>query len=58
MPIIDRDVSIRERIQRANQLLGSTLVGREEAVEVLTQSADPWLRSCAAYAIGELHPVS
>jgi ATP:ADP antiporter, AAA family len=55
MPIIDRDVSIRERIQRANQLLGSTLVGREEAVEVLTQSADPWLRSCAAYTIGELH---
>jgi AAA family ATP:ADP antiporter len=55
MPIIDRDVSIRERIQRANQLLGSTLGGREEAVEVLTQSADPWLRSCAAYTIGELH---
>jgi AAA family ATP:ADP antiporter len=55
MPIIDRDVSIRDRIQRANQLLGSTLVGREEAVEVLTQSADPWLRSCAAYTIGELH---
>jgi HEAT repeat protein len=22
---------------------------------VLTQSADPWLRSCAAYTIGELH---
>ena len=55
MPIIDRDVSIRDRIQRANQLLGSTLVGRDEAVEVLTQSADPWLRSCAAYTIGELH---
>jgi HEAT repeat protein len=55
MPIIDRDVSIRDRIQRANQLLGSSLGGQEEAVEVLTQSADPWLRSCAAYTIGELH---
>jgi HEAT repeat protein len=54
MPILDRDVSIRERIQRANQLLGSTISGREEAVEVLTQSDDPWLRSCAAYTIGEL----
>ena len=55
MPVIDRDVSIKDRIQRANQLLGSTLGGQEEAVEVLTQSADPWLRSCAAYTIGELH---
>jgi hypothetical protein len=55
MPIIDREVSIPSRIQRANQLLGSTLGGREEAVEVLTTSVDPWLRSCAAYTIGELH---
>ena len=46
---------VPQRIQRANQLLGSALGGREEAVEVLTQSADPWLRSCAAYTIGELH---
>jgi AAA family ATP:ADP antiporter len=55
MPLIDRDVSVRDRIQRANQLLGSTISGREEAVEVLIQGADPWLRSCAAYTIGELH---
>ena len=56
MPIIDRDVSIRDRIQRANQLLGIvSWADSEEAVEVLTQSADPWLRSCAAYTIGELH---
>ena len=55
MPLIDRDVPLAARIERANHLLGSSLVGREEAVEVLTTSADPWLRSCAAYAIGELH---
>jgi len=55
MPVIDRDVPIAARIERANQLLGSQLGGREEAVEVLTNSADPWLRSCAAYTIGELH---
>jgi HEAT repeat protein len=55
MPIIDREVSVRDRIERANQLLGSTISGREEAVEVLTKSDDPWLRSCAAYTIGELH---
>jgi AAA family ATP:ADP antiporter len=55
MPIIDREVSVKDRILRANQLLGSTISGREEAVEVLTRSDDPWLRSCAAYTIGELH---
>ncbi|HYI05776.1 MAG TPA: Npt1/Npt2 family nucleotide transporter [Reyranella sp.] len=55
MPLIDRDVPISARIDRANQLLGAQLGGREEAVEVLTNSADPWLRSCAAYTIGELH---
>jgi hypothetical protein len=55
MPLIDRDVPLAARIERANHVLGSSLVGREEAVEVLTTSADPWLRSCAAYAIGELH---
>ena len=54
MPLFDRDVPLRGRIARANQLLGSPLGGREEAVAVLTRSADPWLRSCAAYAIGEL----
>jgi len=55
MPLIDREIPITVRIKRANQLLGSVLGDREEAVEVLTTSADPWLRSCAAYAIGELH---
>jgi HEAT repeat protein len=55
MPIIDRDVSVGDRIDRANHLLGSSIGGREEAVEVLTKSDDPWLRSCAAYTVGELH---
>jgi HEAT repeat protein len=55
MPLLDREVSIPARIERANQLLGSQLRGEDEAVEVLTNSADPWLRSCAAYTIGELH---
>jgi len=55
IPAFDRDVPVAARIERANQLLGFELGTREEAVEVLTKSADPWLRSCAAYAIGELH---
>ncbi len=54
IPVLDRDVPLSRRIEMADKLLGSSLGGREEAVEVLTTSQDPWLRSCAAYAIGEL----
>lgn len=54
IPLIDRDVPLERRIEIADRLLGSPLGGREEAVEVLATSQDPWLRSCAAYAIGEL----
>ena len=38
----------------ANRMLGSTLGDREEAIEVMAQSDDPWLRACSAYAMGEL----
>jgi AAA family ATP:ADP antiporter len=53
LPLFDRDVSIRQRAHMANQILGSSLGDREEAIEVMMLSHDPWLRSCAAYAIGE-----
>jgi AAA family ATP:ADP antiporter len=53
LPLFDRDVSIRQRAHMANQLLGSSLGDREEAIEVMMLSHDPWLQSCAAYAIGE-----
>jgi HEAT repeat protein len=35
-------------------MLGSTLGDREEAIEVMALSEDPWLRACAAYAMGEM----
>lgn len=54
IPLLDRDVPLSRRIEMADKLLGSALGGRDQAVEVLTTSQDPWLRSCAAYAIGEL----
>ena len=34
--------------------MGVSVGSREEGVEVLALSRDPWLQSCAAYAIGEL----
>ena len=54
VPLFDRQVAVKERIATANRLLGSTLTDREEAIEVMAISEDPWLRSCAAYAMGEM----
>lgn len=54
VPLFDRDVSAVERGLLANQILGAPLGDREEAIAVMILSRDPWLQSCAAYAIGEL----
>ena len=54
IPLFDRNVPVRDRIHHANRLLGSTVGDREEAIEVMALSEDPWLRACAAYAIGEM----
>lgn len=53
VPLFDRGVSIGQRAHLASRLLGASLGDREEAVSVLVLSQDPWLQSCAAYAIGE-----
>jgi hypothetical protein len=54
LPLVDPDVTPRERARLADRLLGSAIGGPEEAVTALAGSRDPWLQSCAAYAIGEL----
>lgn len=54
IPLFDREVSVDERISIADRLLGSKVGDREEAIEVMAQSEDPWLRACAAYAMGEM----
>jgi AAA family ATP:ADP antiporter len=54
VPLLDSYVSVPERVRHANRLLGTAIESREQAVEVLTSSDDPWMRSCAAYAIGAL----
>ena len=54
IPLFDRDVTVASRITTANKLLGASLDDREEAIEVMALSDDPWLRSCAAYAMGEM----
>jgi AAA family ATP:ADP antiporter len=54
IPLFDRDVTVPNRIELANRMLGSKLGDREEAIEVMAFSEDPWLRACAAYAMGEM----
>lgn len=53
VPLFDRGVSDRQRAHLADQLLGPASGDHEEAVAILRLSRDPWLQSCAAYAIGE-----
>jgi len=54
IPLFDRDVSVANRIANANRMLGAGIGDREEAIEVMALSDDPWLRACAAYAMGEM----
>jgi AAA family ATP:ADP antiporter len=54
LPLIDGEVSVAERIRRADQFLNISLVRYEEAIAALLHSEDPWLKSCGAYAIGKL----
>ncbi len=54
VPLFDRAVSIEARAAAAERVVGVAVGSRDEAVEVLSLSRDPWLQSCAAYAIGEL----
>jgi AAA family ATP:ADP antiporter len=54
LPLIDSEVDIPERVRKATLLVGAGLETHEEAVAALVVSEDPWLRSCAAYAIGSL----
>jgi hypothetical protein len=55
IPLFDRNVTVGERTAAANRVMGSAIGDREEAIEVMAQSEDPWLRACAAYAMGEMH---
>jgi len=54
LPLIDSQVPVAQRVGLANRTLGTVALTPEYAVKSLLSSEDPWLRSCAAYAIGEL----
>jgi hypothetical protein len=52
VPLVDPDVAEEERVRLAHHLVGAPFESLEQAVEALAGTGDPWLRSCAAYAIG------
>jgi len=54
VPLLDSSVTVEERINLANTLVGAPLETAEQAVTTLLASEDPWLRSCAVYAIGAM----
>ncbi|HXY41486.1 MAG TPA: Npt1/Npt2 family nucleotide transporter [Vicinamibacteria bacterium] len=54
VPLVDPEVTEPERRRLAERLIGPALDAPEAAVQALIGTGDPWLRSCAAYAIGAL----
>lgn len=54
VPLLDSQLSLSDRVMRANRLVGSEVQTIDEAVGVLLASEDSWLRSCAAFAVGAL----
>ena len=54
VPLLDSQVTVDERIEIANRLVGAPLETPDQAVATLLASDDPWLRSCAIQAVGTL----
>jgi hypothetical protein len=54
LPLIDSEVSVAERIQHADNFLNTRVSTHDAAISALVRSEDPWLKSCAVYAIGKL----
>jgi AAA family ATP:ADP antiporter len=55
VPLLDSQVTIQERIELANRLVGAPLENAQQSVVTLLASDDPWLRSCAIQAVGTLN---
>jgi len=54
VPLVDPEVKEEQRVRLAHRLVGAPVDTPEQAVAALASTGDPWLRSCAAYAIGAL----
>ena len=54
VPLLDSAVPTKDRVALAHGMLSAQPPSPSEAVRMLLQSDDPWLKSCGAYAIGAL----
>lgn len=54
VPLLDSQVPMAERVSLAHRILGAGRPTETEAVRMLLQSDDPWLKSCGVYAVGAL----
>ena len=54
VPLLDGQVTVEQRIELADRLVGAPLESAEQAVATLLGSEDGWLRSCAVHAVGAL----
>jgi AAA family ATP:ADP antiporter len=54
VPLLDSQVTIEERIELADRVVGAPVETAEQAVGTLLASEDAWLRSSAIYAVGTL----
>jgi hypothetical protein len=55
---VDPEIPEPQRIKLAGRLVGAPVETTEQGIDALASTGDPWLRSCAAYAIGSLGLVS
>jgi len=58
VPLVDPEFPEPQRVRLAQRLVGAPVETPEQGIEALASTGDPWLRSCAAYAIGSLGLVS
>lgn len=54
VPLLDRDITVDQRVQIADHVTGIPIRTANEAVRVLVATDDAWLQSCAAFLAGEL----
>ncbi len=54
VPLLDSAVPTKDRVALAHGMLSAQPPSPSEAVRMLLQGDDPWLKACGAYAIGAL----
>jgi AAA family ATP:ADP antiporter len=54
VPLLDRDITVDQRVQIGDYVTGIPIRTAVEAVRVLVAADDAWLQSCAAFLAGEL----